>query len=574
MIPSYLGQRMPDQTADYDINSEYVVTPPENLPEKPVNPSEELRQEMRRLCKESLYYLCKVVLGYDRLVPHVHMPMCDFCDQVKAKRRLKLMPRTHFKTTIWTIGLSIQDIIKNPNVTILLVADTSTNAKRFMREIQQHFEMNELFRWLFPELIPQNFNKTVWSQNEMLVPRTRVCREPTIDAMGAGAGIESRHYDIIRPDDLVTEKHIHSDVEMDTLLEWAGGLESLLNGVDLGIIDATGSRKKKGDLYEVWEREYGHGYEEVQIGPHATQRGDLVIYWRAAIEEGEPIFPEEVSMKFLNRLKRMYPERYHAQYANNPKASGLNVFNEEDLRYWRWSEDGSQIICSHKGEIHLKMSPFAGERILLYDPSRAEKKRSSYNAILVLLKGYPIPFRIVLEAHIGHYLPDRAIEILLEMDKKWRPTLHSIEHRGYQGAIKYWLSEKTERDGIPMPPLLMWPPEGSPKAQWAKEEHIKAIQPLTRTNMVWLHESQTELIEEFEFYPNVRYDDGVDCFSQSMDYWPALMSDVEMAESAQTEKDHLAAVLGYDANKIFEAQFDEEAMFRQLNATGYRYHQA
>lgn len=555
-------------------NSVYKNSDPENMPRKPVSPSEELRQEMRGLCKTSLYFLCKVVLGYDRLVPHVHLPMCEFSDRVRSKRRLKLMPRTTFKTTIWTIALTIQDIIKDCNITILLVADTSTNAKRFMREIQQHFELNEMFRWLFSELIPKNIKKTTWSANEMLVPRTRICREPTIDAMGAGAGIESRHYDIIRPDDLVTEKHIHSDTEMDTLLEWAGSLESLLNGVDRGTIDATGSRKKKGDLYEFWEKEYGFGFQKEDIGPHATQFGDLSIFWRGIIEEGKTIFPEEVSMKFLKRLKRMYPERYHAQYANSPKGSGLNVFEDNDLRYWRWSPDGEEIICSHKGEVFLRMNPFAGDRIILYDPSRAEKKRSSQNAIIVLLKGHPLPFRIVLETHIGHYQPDEAVEKILELDKKWRPSVVSIEHRGFQGALKYWLDEKCEREGLPMPPVMLWPAPGSPKVEWAKQEHIKGMQPLTRTNLIWLHDTQTELVDQFEFYPNVRYDDGLDAMSQSLDYWPALMSEAEQMEHVQTERDYLAQMLGLDGPEDFEQPHDIEKIFQSMNATGMtgRYH--
>lgn len=559
---------------------DYQVTNPENLPDKPENPSDELREQMRHLARTSLYYLAKVVLGYDKLVPHVHMPMCEFVNTVKATRRLKLMPRTHFKTTIWTIALTIQDIIRDCNVTILIVADTSTNASRFMREIQQHFEMNELFRWLFPKLIPKSFNRTVWSQTEMVVPRTRVCREPTVDAIGAMGGIESRHYDIIRPDDLVTEKCIRSDVEMEKLIEWAGGLESLLNSEKTGLIDFTGSRKKKGDLYEIQEKQYGDGFEVQEIGPHATQHGRLAKFWRRDIENGEPIFPEQNSLEFLMRMKKFNPQRYHAQYANSPKGSGLNVFDDEDLRYWRWSQDGRFIECVYDGRMFLRMSPWAGERIVMYDPSRAEKKGSSQNAIIVLLKGHPLPFRIVLEAHIGHYLPDKAIELLFKLDKKWKPTVISVEYRGFQGAVKYWVGEKADRDNNPMPPLIQWPPEGSEKAQWAKEEHIKGLQPLTRYNLIWLHPSHTELKEQFEFYPNVRYDDGLDSFSQSLDYWPAMLSEAEMMENAKSERDYLEdnvgviPIYGKLSEKMAQsgpqkAGWDEQAFLAQIGPGGY-----
>lgn len=552
----------------------YQVTDPENLPKKPATPTSETKDRMKKLGKENLYYLCKVILGYDKLVPHVHMPMCEFANTVKARRRLKLMPRTHFKTTIWTIALTIQDILRDPNVTILMVADTGTNASRFMREIQQHFEMNELFRWLYSDIIPPNFTKATWSQTEMIVPRTQVRREPTVDAIGAMGGIESRHYDIIRPDDLVTEKCIHSDVEMEKLNQWAGGLESLLNNEMTGLIDFTGSRKKKGDLYEVQQKRYGDGFETQDIGPHATQCGDLAVFWRRDIENGAVIFPEQNSMAFLMRMKKWDPQRYHAQYANSPKGTGLNTFGDEELRFWRWDEEGRLIICAHEGLVHLRMSPWAGERIILYDPSVAEKRGSSQNSILVLLRGYPLPFRIVLEAHIGHYPPDEAIQLLFDLNRKWRPSLISIEHRGFQGAVKYWINEKAEREDHEGLPLLSWPPQGSPKAQWAKAEHIKACQPLVNANLVWLHKSQTELVEQFEFHPNVRWDDGVDSFSQSLDYWPAMMSEMEMKEGKQLEQDYIEENIGiiplFRALDQEKEVWDEMAFLNQLNATGYR----
>lgn len=556
----------------------FPISPVEGLPQKPVSPTEELRLRMAELGKKNLYYLAKVILGYSKLVPHVHLPMCVFADTVKARRRMKLMPRTHYKTTIWTIAQGIKFIINDPNVTILMIADIATNAQRFMREIQQHFEFNELFRWLYPDVIPKNFNQTTWSQNEMLVPRTRVCREPTIDCIGAMGGSESRHYDIILADDLVTEKCIRSKVEMQKLIEWNGGLESLLNSEMTGLIDYTGSRKKKGDLYEFVEKQYGEGYETEEIGPHATQKGRLAIFWRRDIEEGKPIFPEEVSLEFLMRLKRVYPERYHAQYANSPKGTGLNTFDRDNLRFWRWSDDGRMIICAHEGKVYLRIHPFGGERIILYDPARAESHGSSHNSIIVLLKGPThLPFRIALETHIGHYPPDEAVDLLFSLDRKWKPSLVSIESRGFQGAVKYWMRERSERKESKdiMPPLVEWPPKGSPKAQWAKEEHIKALQPLTRSGLIWVHESQTELVEQFEFHPNIMYDDGVDCFSQSLDYWPYMMSETEAAENAKTERDYIERNLGllpYGFEREEGKPFDEIAWLSQLNATGYRNH--
>lgn len=554
------------------LDSVYETSDPENFPKLENisrNKTEEVRQEMIAMSKENLYFFCKVILGYKDLNPHVHGPMCRFTDQTReVLRRLMLMPRTHYKTTIWTIALSMQDVIRDPNVRILMIADTSRNAERFLQEIQQHFEMNEVFRWLFSEIIPDNFNKVRWSTTEMIVKRTLIAREPTIDAIGALGGSESRHYNIIRADDLITEKAIRSDVEMDKITEWAGGMEALLMDQWSDRIDWVGSRKKKGDLYEEVIGNFGHEEIEVDIGPHATKMGDLVIFTRQAEENGKAIFPEKIDIKYLRRLRRTHPERYHAQYANSPKGSGLNTFEEAWFRFYRW--DGRFVECIHNNELLLRVDPMGMERMIFYDPSVAEKKRSSMQAIGVVAKGSG-PFRIILETRIGHFTPTEAIDYLFELQEKWSPSIISIEKRGFQGWVKYWIEERAEMTHVAYLPVVEWPPEGSAKAQWAKTEHIRGLQPLVRSGFIWMHEDQKELRDCMEFYPNVRWDDALDMLAQGLDYWPMTEDDDSIAAKRSTELDYLEQnVLGmFDQSSSLREEWDEDKFLAMFDATGY-----
>jgi hypothetical protein len=568
-----------EQPLDYGTLSEdlFEITDPSGFPSladfsRQYGPvTSDLRAQIKEEALHSTYFLAKVVLGYDKLNVRVHKPMCDFVDQTEVYiRRMMLMPRTHFKTTIWTLVHTIKLICNDPNIRILMIADTALNATRFLQEIQQHFQFNEVFRWVFSEIIPENFTKARWSQTEMLVPRSLIAREPTVDAIGAMGGSESRHYDWIKADDLITEKCIRSDVEMDKVILWSNGLESLLINQKEDHIDFIGSRKKKGDIYEHQENMYSLGMEPEEIGPYAYNVGELAVFTRQVIEDGKVIFPEQISMRFLLRLRQTDPQRYHAQYANSPKGTGLNTFDAECLRYWKWTED-KNIQCIHDKEVLYDISPWALDRIILYDPSVAEKQRSSQQAIIVVAKGSH-PFRIVLETHIGHYPPDEAIELILELDQKWHPELVSIERRGFQGWVKYWLMEKTEREGVPYPPIVEWPLEGSSNAQWAKIEQIRSLQPLIRANLLWVHETQTELIDQIEFHPNVRWDDGLDGLSQGMDYWP-MSSDLSEVISRQTREDNflMDALAGYTPR---EESWNEEKFLSMFDATGYGHRDA
>jgi hypothetical protein len=553
----------------------FQISDPENFP-TPEGYSTSSLASLRKSVlhgRDSLYLLCKVVLGYDKLNERVHLPMCRFVVQTRKPggRRMMLMPRGHFKTTIWTIADSIQEVCLDPNIRILIVADTGTNASRFMREIQLHFERNELFRRIFSDIIPPNFNKALWNQYEMEVVRKSISRDPTIDAIGALGGSESRHYHMIKADDLVTEKCIRSDVEMDKVTKWTSGLEPLLTNIREDRIDFIGSRKKKGDTYEVQEKSYGEGSEEKDIGPFAKKKGDLLVFTRSAEENGKVIFPESISQEFLVRLRKIDPERYHAQFGNSPKVEGLNTFPFSSLRYYRYTEDG-RILCIHEGKVLLEVHPSSLERILLYDPSVAEKKTSSKNAMHVVGKGSH-PFRIVLDSRVGHFQPDEAVDQLFEWDKKWNPSFHSIESRGFQGWVKYWLEERAERDGLPYLQVVEWPPKGHPSSLWAKAEHIKALQPIIRAEALWVHESMKDLIDEIEFYPNVRWDDGLDALAQGLTYWPASIDEFAIETMKEKEMDYLeAAALGLDPEVERDRQkppWDEMEFLRSISADGY-----
>lgn len=567
---------------------------PHDFPRKPKDASrtntKALKDSMRVQALEDNFYLATVILGYEDLTPYTHGALCAFLDRAHYNRRMILMPRTTFKTTIGIVVDSIRLVCRDSNIRILVLGDNDTNAGLTLGEISNHFKYNELFQWLFPELIPDNFNKAVWNSKQIKVPRTRFWKEPTVMSAGAFGGVESKHFDHIKADDLVVEKHIHSDVEMQKLNEWVGGLEPLL--IHEGKrIDFIGSRKKKGDSYEHVQNFYsdtddGKKPKVTDIGPYAILQGDLAIFSRSIEEKGKLIFPERFGWKYINRMKKKDPERYHAQLANNPKASGLNWFREEDLHTFPRIAIGSQsssgqeytrsrvdsIPAGHIAGPEGPISPWSLDRILLYDPSVAEQQMSSQQALLVVGKGDG-PIRYILDGVIGHFPPDEAIDALFELDREWRPSLVSVERRGFQGSIKYWLDERAEHTGDQPLPIVEWPPpegkrQGRTISQMSKTEHIRGLQPLVRSGYIWISDHLTELKEQFEYYPNVRWDDGLDCLAQGLDYWPYQETD-EVVKGRQTVEDQwLESVFGERPERS-EGEWNEDRFLQSLTASGY-----
>ena len=96
---------------------------------------------------ESLYFLTKHILQYDKLTDTVHKPLCDFI-QCGAGRLIDLEPRDTFKTTCGSIGYCIFIILNNPNIRILLNHKVLGKSREIMNVIANHFQYNEKLKFL------------------------------------------------------------------------------------------------------------------------------------------------------------------------------------------------------------------------------------------------------------------------------------------------------------------------------------------------------------------------------------------------------------------------------------------
>jgi hypothetical protein len=107
----------------------------------------------RRLCKSDLFYLLAYVLRR----PDVQASdwLYDRCIEVQASPdgHLDLWSREHYKSTLITFALTIQDILKDPNVTIGIFSHTKPIARAFLRQIKYELETNERLKQLFPAIL-------------------------------------------------------------------------------------------------------------------------------------------------------------------------------------------------------------------------------------------------------------------------------------------------------------------------------------------------------------------------------------------------------------------------------------
>lgn len=171
---------------------------------------------MRKLARNDLFFLLCYVLKRTDIDDDW---LYDRCNEVQASPdgHLDLWAREHYKSTIITFALTIQDILKDPEHTFAIFSYNRPNAKKFMRWIKVEFEDNEELQQLFPEILWANPKRQApkWSEDDgLVVKRKGNPKEATVEAHGLIESLPTGpHFGTRIYDDVVTEDSV-SNIEM------------------------------------------------------------------------------------------------------------------------------------------------------------------------------------------------------------------------------------------------------------------------------------------------------------------------------------------------------------------------
>ncbi len=215
---------------------------------------------LRNRAKTNLYFLSKGVLGFTDLKDDLHQQHCNFLQlhtwnspYAKSNLKMSVMPRNHFKSTNQSIAKPIWLVINDPQATINLISAVEENTIGWMDAIQKVFLNNELFRWLYPELIPSNDKFSEMSKTRFTVPRDASLMpepQPTLQATSIVSGQASKHVKHVIIDDPVNEQTVSSPSLVDKAVNMYKLLESTLQDFEESSIDLTATPWGYGDVIE------------------------------------------------------------------------------------------------------------------------------------------------------------------------------------------------------------------------------------------------------------------------------------------------------------------------------------
>lgn len=156
---------------------------------------EALKEAIREEFRQSLFKTAQTMLGYSDITRHTHGEMIEALE-APTERKLIVMPRGTFKSSIGVVAYSIWLLLRNPDLRILIDSEKYENSKNFIREIKGKLT-DPYVTQLFGEFRGEN-----WTEGSITIrQRTKVLKESSLTASGIGAGKTGQHYDVILADD-------------------------------------------------------------------------------------------------------------------------------------------------------------------------------------------------------------------------------------------------------------------------------------------------------------------------------------------------------------------------------------
>jgi LAGLIDADG-like domain len=283
------------------------------------------REAIRELIKTDRYYLLvKVLRRKDALHPWVYAR----CREVEAAPDgyLDVWAREHFKSSIITVAGSIQEVLRDPDITIGIFSHTKPIAKAFLATIKREFEANTVLKTLFPEIFYEDPERQSpsWSlDNGIIVKRKSNPNVATIEAHGLVDGQPtSKHFRLLLYDDVVTDTSVYTPEQIQKTTE-AWSLSDNLGSIG-GRKWYVGTRYCSAGNMRVLMGDWSHRpIQDVKVG-------DTVVGWE--LRNGK---------RWLRRARVVNRGMHPAEPVNRyVMAGGRSVVCTADHRWWRGAHGG------------------------------------------------------------------------------------------------------------------------------------------------------------------------------------------------------------------------------------------
>lgn len=485
---------------------------------------DDAREQMRFLGRKDLFFLLtQLCKRTDMIKPWVFERVREV--EAEPNGYLDLWAREHYKSTIITYGLTIQDILNDPEVTIGFFSINSDISKTFLFQVRQELQKNILLKGLYPDVLyadPEN-EAPRWSIDRgFIVRRKENPKEATVEAYGFIEGLPtSRHFKIRVYDDVINEKHVKNpDIVKKSISLWEsslnlGSASPVKHYDEVNIERYVGTRYGLNDTYaEIMNR--GAAKKRIYPGTHD------------GTEDGEPVMWTKEFM--AEKRTKMGSYTFCCQILQDPTADRVQGFKGDWLQFY-----------TPRSTKNLNL-------YLLCDPAGGKKKDNDYTVMLVIGLGPDRNYYLIDGVRDRLNLTERTRQYIA-FHRKYSPLKAGYEKYGKDSDIehiRYVMDEENYRFSIV-----------ALAGSLPKPDRIRKLVPVFENGRFYLAQEiffvdsekrlqnlTTAFInEEYHAFPVAAHDDILDCMARILDpelgaVFPEITTDDYRIEETRRQRDN------------------------------------
>ncbi len=448
---------------------------------------------LRHLAQHDLYFLLRYLLNRRDLE---HPWLFARCREVQAAPDgfVDLWAREHYKSTIITFGLTIQNLLCDGELTVGIFSHTRPIARAFLRQIRHEFEANTRLQHLFPDILwaaPRR-EAPKWSEEDgITLKRQGNPKEASLEAWGLVDGQPTgRHFRLLVYDDVVTRESVSSPEMIRKVTEaWE---------LSRNLAAAGGATRTIGTRYH-----FADTYAEM------IKRGVTARIYPATADGrpgGRPVLmsPQRLAAK----RREMGPYTFGCQMLQNPRAEADQSFRLEWLRY----HDG----IAADAPLHV---------YAVIDPASSKKTAADYTAGWVIGLAADRCYYVLDAVRARLNLTERA-DLVFAWQRRFRPRAVGYERYGLMADIEH-IKDRQARDAMRFRLIELG-------GRMAKADRIRQLVPVFEAGRVLLPRSlpvtdaagrsrdlvQDFVTDEYTAFPVAKHDDMLDALARILD--PAL----------------------------------------------------
>lgn len=223
-------------------------------------------------------------------------------------------------------------------------------------------------------------------------------------------------------------------------------------------------------------------------------------------EDGESRWPTRFPTKVLADDKRSHISRgqlrlWLREMEVAVTADEFNDFRADQLQFWETFEAEARIPT------FMAIDPVP-------PPSETETKKDfrekDFEVLAVVGVSRGRFYVLDVSRNRGHQ-PEWTIAEFFRLASKWRPLKIRVEPVNYQRTLA-WILDREMRER-----RSFWALDISSDKRRKRHRIVQALSGIASKGLLYVHPSQTALIEQFANFPNVKHDDDIDAVSMAID---------------------------------------------------------